>query len=250
MIRPLAALACVGLIAACSSSGPRSSVSRTVADRVLNSTPSPGAIVAVESEFAQAARNDGQWTAFRRFAAEDGVVHGRNGPVNAVAYFSALTDPDEAVQWGARSVWTSCRGDLAVSQGRFEQPSGLVGTYVTVWKRQPDRTYRYVYDFGAPDDPQPPPRKPDEPSEGEIVVSALTSIRGVVADCPEAGSPAAPRDASAQNGSRTGGGLSSDGSLTWQWSHLSDGTRIFTASYFEDGQWTQALEQSVAARSE
>ena len=56
---------------------------RAVIDRALSSAPyaaQPSQVVARELEFARAAREDGQWTAFRAFAADDALLHGRNGP--------------------------------------------------------------------------------------------------------------------------------------------------------------------------
>ena len=51
---------------------------------------------------ARAAREDGQWTAFKAFASDDAVLHGRNGPVAAKPVFDALDDPETAVQWSPR----------------------------------------------------------------------------------------------------------------------------------------------------
>ena len=109
--------------------------SRERIERVLAGAPGqaqPSEIVAAEIAFARAARENGQWTAFREFLAPGALLHVRSGPIEADPWLAVQTDPPEAVQWGARSVWMSCDGALAVSQGRFREPDGTVGTFVTV----------------------------------------------------------------------------------------------------------------------
>ena len=170
----LAALAIAGCAAG---SGPRTP--RKVIDRVLREAPyaaQPSLIVAREIEFARAAREDGQWTAFRAFATDDALLHGRNGPVLAKPVLGTLDDPEKAVQWVPRVVMMSCDGKTAVSQGRFLDPEGNVGTFVTVWERDGySDDYKWSYDVGANDDPQPP-RKDAE--EGVLVVTAYDKRPG------------------------------------------------------------------------
>ena len=105
-----------------------------------------------------AARERGQYTAMLDFAAGDAVVHGRNGPVPARPVFSGLQDPVTTIEWSPRTVIMSCDGNLAVSSGRYREPEGLVGTFMTVWERD-DRNddYEWSYDVAGRDDPQPPP---------------------------------------------------------------------------------------------
>ncbi len=236
-----------GAVAACGG-GPRGP-SNEVITRVLTGAPGeaqPSRIVATEIAFARAAREDGQWTAFKEFAAPGGLIHGRNGPVDALAFASALDDPDEAVQWGTRAVWMSCDGAMAVSQGRFRDPQGIVGTYVTIWERGADGQYRYTYDVGTRDDPQPPPR--EAPREGEIVVTALDSVRADIADCARRGETIpGPPPLTIGEGYNEVAKLSRDGTLRWRWIHYDDGRRRVAADYLSMGSWKTALDEFMPA---
>jgi hypothetical protein len=132
-----------------------------------------------------------------------------------------------------------------MSQGRFEDPDGTVGNFITVWERQPDGGYRYIFDAGGPDVPQPPPRKPVE--DGNIVVTALDAVKGMIASCPRGGAPIPPPPAiPVGEDGKTDARLSRDGTLRWRWEHRADGTRYAAAEYFYEGRWLTAIEQSLA----
>lgn len=248
-MRHVAALVVLGALALAACASPRPKGPPTaVINRVLAGAPGaaqPSTIVATEIAFARAAREQGQWTAFRQFAAPGALLHGRNGPFAIEPWLATQTDPPEAVQWEPRAVVISCDGALAVSQGRYRDPEGKVGNFVTVWERQGNGEYRYVFDAGGDDVPQPPPRKPVE-GEGGIVVTAMDAVQGMVASCPRGGSeipppPAIPVGEDGQTDAR----LSRDGTLRWRWEHRTDGTRYAKAEYFYEGRWLTAFEQSL-----
>ena len=219
-----------------------------VINRVLAGAPGaaqPSTIVAAEIAFARAAREQGQWTAFRQFAAPGALLHGANGPFPIEPWLATQTDPPQAVQWEPRAVVISCDGALAVSQGCYRDPEGKVGNFVTVWERQGNGEYRYVFDAGGDDVPQPPPRKPVE-GEGGIVVTAMDAVLGLVASCPRGGDaiPPPPAIPVGEDG-KTDARLSRDGTLRWRWEHRADGTRFAKAEYFYEGRWLTAFEQSL-----
>ncbi len=204
----------------------------------------PGKVAAADIAFAKAAREDGQWTAFRRFAADGAILHGEEGPNDAAPWLAAQKDPDKPVQWGPNSIWSSCDGSLAVSFGRFQNAEGLFGSYATVWELQSDREYKWVYDVGAVDDPQPAP-KPALPEDDEdtIIVSGLAIIDGKVADCRRSGdAPPPPRVFAGAADAQRGGGVSRDSTLMWRWVHAGDGTRSVEVDYLREGAWQQAME--------
>jgi len=242
-----AAVATSLALAACT--GGRSPIPRAAIDRALSSAPyaaQPSLVVAREVEFARAAREDGQWTAFRAFAANDAVIHGRGGPVPAGQVIAGLSDPPEPTQWSPRTVLMSCDGKLAVSRGRFLDPEGYVGTYVTVWSREDyDDEYHWVYDVGGRDDPQP---SSEEAEESTIVVTAYDDIHGLVADCPRGGAevPSAPFVGPPASG-RAGEQTSPDGTLRWRWEHWADGTKYVRADYYTSGAWETVIEESLAS---
>ena len=202
----------------------------------------PGKVAATDIAFSRMARDEGQWTAFLEYAADGALLHGRNGAIEAKPWLEAQANPAEAVRWVPNTVWSSCDGTLAVSFGRFVEPAGIVGSYVTVWELQRDRTYRWTYDMGAPDDPQPVAQAEIEPDIDTIIVDALSSIRGLTADCPRTDQPLPQAPPAPES---TGGKTSADGTLRYSWQHTGEGSRQFRAEWAREGAWQEALEFEV-----
>lgn len=217
--------------------------------RPLTAVGDPGRVAAIDGRFARAAREEGQWTAFASFAAPGALMHVADAPpFPAAPWLATQSNPAEAVAWAPTAVWASCDGTLAVSFGRFRQPDGLVGSYATVWELHGERDYRWTYDMGGPDVPQPPPPPPRVPPSDEvIVVPGLGLIDGKVAECPRGGALPAPPLATAADGAQSGGGRSADGTMQWRWQHGPDGTRRIVLDYVRDGRWQTALDFGFAA---
>lgn len=247
--RAIAFIACATLmpvLAACANTpGPR--YSDSAIDRALataGGAAQPGKIVAAESAFARAAREDGQWTAFRAFAAPGAIIHGSDGGVSAADWLAGRADPDEAVRWAPRAVMMSCDGVLAVSRGRFLTPESAVGTFVTVWQQRRDGEYRWVYDAATLDDPQPVREDDAPPGDDEIVVTALDMVQGRVADCDRgADTPALPAHF-AERRAQDGTWIAPDGTLSFHWRHVDTGRREMSVLWLKDGAWGEALTLS------
>lgn len=238
-------------LAACAGQGGPPRLPGRVIDRALARAPGaaqPSTIVATELAFSRAARESGQWTAFRQFAAPGAMLHGADGPFLLERWIDGQVDPAEAVQWSPRVVVMSCDGATAVSKGRFRNPDGTVGNFVTVWERQANGDYRYAFDVGGEDNPQPPPKARQE--EGDIIVTAIDAVQGLIASCPRPGAPVPPPPAlPVGTDGEEGATLSHDGTLRWRWQHRADGTRFIAADYFYEGRWTTPVEQSLAPAS-
>ena len=243
-------------IAGCAS-GPAVQRPGPASSAELRPVAQPGSVAATDLAFARAARETGQWRAFRSFAAPGALLHGAGGPFLADPWLAAQPDPARPVQWAPRAVWSSCDGTLAVSVGRSETPEGIIGSYITVWQLQRDGSYRWIYDTGTPDVPQPPPRPQRSALEvgpDVIVVPGLDAIDGRTADCP-AGGPARaasaararPAPAPPPPPAPTGGSRSADGSLGWRWEHLGEGRWQVLVEWQRNGAWEQALAYAVPA---
>ncbi len=229
------------VLAACSSgSGPRDGFRGSA----LPPIGDPGRIVAVEVAYAQAAREEGQWTAMRRYAADGALVHDDSGPKTLEEFLGDAADPPVSAGWAPTEVWASCDGSLAVSFGRFEDPSGIVGSFVQVWELQSDREYRWTYNMAVVDDPQPEAVVEAEPDENTIVVVEMDSIRGHVADCPSRAGGDQPEALPffAPPMVRSDADMSDDGTLYWRWLHAPDGRHGIFVDWLKDGEFQPAFD--------
>ncbi|WP_432201331.1 hypothetical protein ACRAQ7_03785 [Erythrobacter sp. W53] len=248
-MRAIIALSLGVLLASCASGGPPRQVIERWERAVANApgAAQPSRIVATELGFARAAQEQGQWTATLDYAAPGAVLHGRNGPVDAATTLGRLRNPEQSAAWSTRTVVMSCDGALAVSQGRFMDAERKVGNYVTVWKRQSDGSYRWQYDVAGRDDPQPAPRvEPDIP-EGAIVVEALDTIRGLVADCTRGREVPPPPALSLASEHPQNAVLSRDGTLRWRWEHRPDGIKYVAVDFYSGGKWQTPLEEALTS---
>lgn len=205
----------------------------------------PGRVAAADFAFARMARDEGTWTAFRAYAADNADMDAPGGFAAASELLAGLADPAEPIRWAPTDVWSSCDGTLAVSLGRFIRPNGLVGDYVTVWQLQSDNSYKWIYDSGTPDDPQPVPEPEEELPEDAIVVEGMTSINGRVADCSTDTAQVALPLVVTGNAMRAS--TASDATLTWQSALNDDGSRQVRAYYLRDGAWEQVVDLFIPA---
>ncbi|MEM6858805.1 MAG: hypothetical protein AAF559_13140 [Pseudomonadota bacterium] len=239
-------------LSACSGGQQRRGPPAKVINRVLATAPGaaqPSAIVKAEIAYANAAKEEGQFTAGLNYAVPGALLHGRNGPIAFEQLANALPNPEKATEWGPNTVVMSCDGALALSLGRFRDAEGFVGNYVTTWVRQSNNSYRWSYDVAGRDDPQPPPR--EEFEDGAIVVTAIDSIRGLVASCPPRGAtPPPPPPMPIGEDGKSDAQLSADGTLRWRWEHREDGIKYVKAEYFYEGGWETAFEESLTSPSE
>jgi len=103
--------------------------------------------VDAERAFADMAQKQGQWTAFRAYAAPDALMF-VPGPKNAQQWLKERKDPPASVHWWPARSWVSCDGGVAVNMGPALYGTGGYGTFTTVWKRQSDGGWKWVLDQG------------------------------------------------------------------------------------------------------
>ena len=129
-------------------------------------TQAKAEITATEHAFAAMAREKGLLAAFEHFAAPD-VAFVDTDPrkwrgLEAVRQRLGGTPADLKLTWSPLFVDVSEDGTLGYDYGRYEArrpgPDGKEvvggGFFLTIWKRQPDGSWRYVMDNGAPDKPR------------------------------------------------------------------------------------------------
>lgn len=232
MKRAIGAVLLAGLLASCAS-GPGGSDPRERFYRSLALRANPSAVIATELAFAREAREEGQWTAFREFAAEDAVMFVPEA-VKARDWLSNRADPPQPVQWQPHEVWSSCDGSLSVTKGAWQRPDGSTGYFTTVWERRgrpgDDEEYRWVLDQG--DTLAEPLPEPD-------------IIRTTVADCGAGALPVAA--ASGPGGTSAGSGSARDRTLAYAWNVAPDLSRTVTVTMLIDGEAEDVLTAAVAA---
>ncbi|HUL55341.1 MAG TPA: DUF4440 domain-containing protein [Opitutaceae bacterium] len=122
----------------------------------------------MEDVFCAMAKEKGIRAAFEYFAAPD-VAFVDTDPrrFRGLAAVRERIGPDQpgvSVTWSAMFTDVSDDGTLGYNWGRYEwhlpgadgKERIRTGFFLTIWKRQPDGTWRYVMDNGAPDRPAPP----------------------------------------------------------------------------------------------
>ncbi len=117
-------------------------------------------IIETEKSFALMAEKEGISKAFLGYAAEDAVLMRNNklviGKQNLSSLFENQTSKpkDEKLSWKPDFVDVSASGDLAYTYGQYSysytDSTGATvestGVFHTVWKRQADGSWRFVWD--------------------------------------------------------------------------------------------------------
>lgn len=184
--------------------------------------------VDAERAFNRAAQTQGQWTAFRQFAAADAVVF---TPQEARAHDVLPTkNPPIAVQWWPAESYVSCDGTAAINTGPWVRPTGF-GYFTTAWQRQADGHFKWTYDGG--DALATPRALPEQP------LVRRASCRFQRSANPNFATMAAPAG--------PGHGKSEDGTLLWDWKVAPDGSRTFTAWLWNGRSLDRVVHDQIAA---
>lgn len=123
-------------------------------------------LMAADRAFNQFAQESGLAEAFEQFAAEDAhLISGSADPVvGPKAIYDAMLPISKfaTLTWEPERAVASPDGKMGYTWGRFERhiarPDGtdLVGrgSYVTIWQRQADDTWKWIADIGSEALPQ------------------------------------------------------------------------------------------------
>lgn len=130
--------------------------------------PAEDAMMAADSAFNDKAQTDGVAAAFEAYAAPDArMFRGEEKIVSGPAEIHDLMAEQYAhggtLTWGPVEAVASDDGTLGFTHGRwaYESPKAedgttrkATGSYVTVWRKQPDGAYKFALDIGNPDRPK------------------------------------------------------------------------------------------------
>lgn len=204
----------------------------------------PSAAIAADIAFSRLALAKGRWTAFRETAAADAVMFVPQ-MVLAQPWLKNRANPAEPLSWQPHAAWSSCDGTLIVTSGAWHSDKAQ-GWYTTVWQRQPEGGYKWVFDHGAP---------------AVAAVEPPDMIAARTAECPPraAGKPPQPAPGKPIKRPKKAkpppivldpagrSGRSDDGSLVWEVKTDPGGGHRFSASLRLDGTMTPIREEAVAA---
>jgi hypothetical protein len=201
---------------------------------LLLAAVAPVTAIDAERAFVIEAQKSGQWTAFRKFSAEDALMFVPQ-PINAQTFLKDLKDPPLSVYWWPGASFVSCDGGFAVNTGPWVREAGKsVGYFTTVWRRGGE-DWRWIYDGG---DGLKKPR-----AQGG-------DIRPDIASCSGKPKGAVVLGTVQSAGYRSGGGKSVDGTLVWSWTVGPKGDRHFLAQLWNGKQFRTVVDDQVAAPSE
>lgn len=115
-------------------------------------------ILQAEKAFANMANDVGIREAFIEYADESAVLNRNDKIISGLdsikAHFSSPTPEGTTLQWSPDFVEASESGDLGYTYGKFVytrldstgNPEEITGIFHTVWKKQDDGSWKYVYD--------------------------------------------------------------------------------------------------------
>lgn len=115
-------------------------------------------ILETESAFAQMAKEVSIAEAFIAFADKSATIERNNMLIKGIdsirVHFSSPTPEGITLEWTPDFVDASASGDLGYTYGKYiyttldsiGNPERINGIFHTVWKKQPDGSWKYVWD--------------------------------------------------------------------------------------------------------
>jgi ketosteroid isomerase-like protein len=113
--------------------------------------PSAAPVIAAERAFSADAGVRGWIPAFRAFVASDGLMLSPD-PVSAPENLASLTDDGfTGLSWRPAFAGLARSGDIGFTTGPFfaRGRDGVRGHYFTVWRKQPDGSWKWIFDGGV-----------------------------------------------------------------------------------------------------
>jgi len=133
----------------------------------------PDAVIAAERAFAGRGAEVGWVQAFRDYAAPDGEIS-RDVIVNAQEALAGAPDAGRLLFWWPAYAGIARSGDLGFTTGPYSIDEARVprGQYFTVWRRQTDGSWRWIWDGGPGPGVDPLNHGVDAPSIPTLPVAA------------------------------------------------------------------------------
>lgn len=153
-------------------------------------TVSAAPVVAAERAFAADFPAMGLAGSFSKWSTPEAVILSRGQARTSAELFTdapAVRQPGEPlIEWWPVFAGVSMSGDLGFTTGPAAQDGNRYGHYFTVWKRQPDGQWRWVYDGGVGADPAGQPGPESEPRILPVATVGSSSPEAAMAEVEEA----------------------------------------------------------------
>ena len=118
-----------------------------------------GILLQTDREFSAMSVREGMFKAFLFYIADDGVILRDNsfpakGKENLSTRFSGKTDTTFILSWEPLFEKISESGDLGYTYGLHTNTDKITGeiakgTYITIWQKQQDGSWKFVLDTGT-----------------------------------------------------------------------------------------------------
>jgi ketosteroid isomerase-like protein len=118
-----------------------------------------GILLKTDREFSDLSEREGMFKAFLAYIADDGVVlkdysYPSVGKETLKKYYSQQTDTTFTLRWAPVFEKISESGDLGYTYGFWTNTNKLTGrtangTYLTIWQKQKDGSWKFVLDTGT-----------------------------------------------------------------------------------------------------
>jgi len=122
-------------------------------------SPAAGILLQTDREFSTMSVTEGMFKAFLFYIADDGVILRDNsfpakGKENLSTRFSGKTDTTFILSWEPLFEKISESGDLGYTYGLHTNTDKITGeiakgTYITIWQKQQDGSWKFVLDTGT-----------------------------------------------------------------------------------------------------
>lgn len=142
-------------------------------------------IVAAERAFAADGLALGIDRSFHKWSTPDAILIGPNGVVRAHEAFPGTSDPDPAAPalvWWPNWAGIARSGDMGFTTGGVEQAGARRGHYFTIWTRQADGSWKWVYDGGSGASSAEAPPATSEPDILPVATAGSASPEAAMAE--------------------------------------------------------------------
>lgn len=118
-----------------------------------------GILLQTDREFSEMSLKEGMFVAFLAYIADDGVIlrdnsYPEQGKEKLQARFEGRSDTSFVLTWEPLFEKIAESGEIGYTYGthtNLDKATGTVtkGTYVTIWLKQPDGSFKYILDSGT-----------------------------------------------------------------------------------------------------